>query len=34
MIKPIHRFKIDVACPGNHDFDYPLEKVETLLKHA
>lgn len=31
MLYPIEKFKIDVACPGNHDFDYTLEWVESLF---
>lgn len=34
MLYPIHNFNIDVACPGNHDFDYQLERVEHLLSKS
>lgn len=30
MIKPLNAFKIDLACMGNHDFDYPLTHVQYL----
>ncbi|CAD8112017.1 unnamed protein product [Paramecium sonneborni] len=31
MLYPIQQFNIDVACPGNHDFDYTIEHVESLF---
>lgn len=30
MIKPLNSFKIDCACLGNHDLDFPLEHVKVL----
>lgn len=30
MIKPLNSMKIDLACLGNHDFDYPLPHVQHL----
>ena len=30
MIKPLNAMKIDLACLGNHDFDYPLPHVQHL----
>lgn len=34
MLFPIKECKVDVACPGNHDFDYPLHRVEELFKKS
>jgi 5'-nucleotidase len=31
MIKPLNSFGIDLACFGNHDFDYSLERVRELI---
>jgi len=30
MIRPLNSFKIDLACLGNHDLDYPIEHVKKL----
>jgi hypothetical protein len=30
MIKPLNALKIDLACMGNHEFDYPIDRVEHL----
>lgn len=30
MIRPLNAMKIDLACMGNHDFDYPIERVKML----
>ncbi|EGR29458.1 ser thr protein phosphatase family protein, putative [Ichthyophthirius multifiliis] len=32
MIEPINACQIDIACVGNHDFDYNLQQVEQLFK--
>lgn len=32
MIKPLNAFGIDLACLGNHDFDYELEHVLELTQ--
>jgi 2',3'-cyclic-nucleotide 2'-phosphodiesterase (5'-nucleotidase family) len=34
MIYPLNEFKVDVACLGNHDFDYELPVVEDLIKKS
>ena len=31
MVFPMNEFKVDVACLGNHDFDYPLDVVKDLF---
>ena len=31
MVKPLNAFGIDLACYGNHDFDYELEHVLEKL---
>jgi 5'-nucleotidase len=30
MVKPLNSFKIDLACLGNHDLDYEIERVTEL----
>ena len=34
MLKPLNSFKIDLACFGNHDLDYRLERVSTLIERT
>lgn len=34
MIQPLNALGIDVACLGNHDFDFPLEHVIELKKQT
>ncbi|CAD8191402.1 unnamed protein product [Paramecium pentaurelia] len=34
IIYPLQQFKIDVACLGNHDFDFPLDQLEDLLQQS
>ena len=34
MIEPINACGIDVACVGNHEFDYPLEEVESRFRRC
>lgn len=30
MVRPLNSFKIDLACMGNHDLDYPFEQIKIL----
>ena len=32
MIKPLNSFQIDLACLGNHDIDYGVERILELKK--
>lgn len=34
MIKPLNSFGIDVACYGNHEFDYTEHDIEALIKQT
>ena len=34
MIKPLNAFGIDLACYGNHDFDYELDHVQKLVRQT
>lgn len=34
MIQPLNSFGIDVACFGNHDFDFPIEDVMELKRQT
>lgn len=34
MLYPIQQFEVDVACLGNHDFDFPLPIVKDLMAQS
>lgn len=34
MIEPMNAFNIDVACFGNHDFDFPIDEVMELKRQT
>ncbi|KAM3136159.1 hypothetical protein pb186bvf_011781 [Paramecium bursaria] len=34
LIYPLNQMNIDIACPGNHDFDFPLVQVNNLISQC